>query len=420
MRGSRFATLFSGPGALSPFIAQIGDSWLEQAHVSTASLKWQAAHGFPTWTIGLTGGGLEFPIGSNFSASGKTSAEILSEQVASAAAAAETVVFVGGPTNDHRGSNDVAAGTTIANIKAIHAGLPGKTIIQATAGPGGSAADSGEILSASQLANRLATNAGIRALEGGRIIVLDAYNALVDTGNTDGRAAPGMLKDGIHPTQTGFYLMVRDYLMPKLRGRVAPRLVLPVDTTGWLNSNPLMAGTTTATPGTTGSWTVTGNVPTGFVLLGSGGTGMTAACSVGNDADGDYCQVRVTGTPSSDAFIRLMQNVAGSGLTVGDVLQTVSRIKVAAGQTGFRGLGTGFEARDTGTVIEERGGSSGTGNGNFPDYAIDVVQQSPRMTLPSATYTGNNSRCYVRADFTNGVAADATFRVYKLGAKKVA
>lgn len=405
----------AGEAHLDYRIASDGNSLIEQAKTVTSTLRWTAGNGPAVWASVAAGGKFEFPLNLNLSVSGLKSDEILTH-VSAINALAGDALLVTFHTNDNRSPNDYATATSQDNIQSYLDQCDKDLIVVLLAPPGGSAAHPAEILSPSQLANRIATNEWLKTKASSRIKIIDAYAMAVDPGETDGRAKPGYLRDGIHLTQLYAY-EIGEAIADAIGGRFKSRSLY--DPAGAINSNPAMTGSV-AVNTTSGGATIAGTIATGFSVTAVSGTGL----AIEVEAATEHGQrVRITGTPSAASQIFLQSVIAAASIAEGDVIAAVGRIITEdGGVSGIVELSAGARIRNASnaTIIETKAGGTSAGFGETPDVDLDGPFLSDRATVPAGPYHATNSIVYARVTCQTGVAVDAEFWVPFLKVSKVA
>ena len=340
------------------------------------------------------------------------------------------VVMVAPSANDR---NAWSAAQSIANLKIcidriVDAGMLLTILLDY---PHGAAAYTSLRLPNSAAAPQLdhwhAVNRWLLTQHGSRgIRVVDTPAILADFVSSEGQAAAGVTRDGLHLSPTGAYLVGR-VLAREWRRLYAPGGTLPfgnaeianqagVNSGALLSTQPYFAGTGGAV-GSGGS----GQLATGWTTqLAQGVTAAYSKVSTTGfggrsylDDDGppakDWQQIVLGGTATGTGDVMVLrQNVAA---TIGDVLRAAAEIEIDAGIAGISSVGLYIFHSGSGQQV--RAFAPQVTDAAWPAQALAGVMRTPQWTADSALFYLQLS---VRA--LNGATVSGTIRVRGMGAGK--
>jgi lysophospholipase L1-like esterase len=253
------------------------------------------------------------------------------------------------------------------------------------------------------------------------VVFVDAFSVMVDTAQTDGRAAAGMLQaDNIHPAPKGARLVGRE------RGRILASVVPLAQTltttavnyrandTGHPN---IWLGTPWTNSGGTLSGGASGTVAGGLqVVLGNVSTTATAVCSVISSPDGFGYMQQVVFTPGGASDTLTIQQAsaatAAAFVTAGEVyaqhMRVITTGTAAANVAYVRVRNQVIAGGNTMQIGTPSNSSVSAVAGQHPD--LDDVFDSPvPMVIPPGSITSLTSEVIV------GVSAAGTALTIQVG-----
>ncbi|NRF09385.1 SGNH/GDSL hydrolase family protein [Agrobacterium pusense] len=375
--------------------------------------------GWLYWLTMLSSDRIDFSSATDEGTGGQTTTQILAG-IAPVLASSASIVIALMSTNDR--TQGMTAAASIGNMADYQAQVlaAGKRLIWVAETPRGDLQDDALVLTGAQLGYHLRVREWLLAQASvPGVAVADPWMHMVDPADTQARARQGVLKDGIHESPTGAYLIARA-IAAILEQWLAPRQSLPTSVAdlfsadnpaGSLVSNGMMAGT----GGTAGANT-TGDVATGWTV--SATTGITAVCSKVTDADGHVWQeIVVSGTAAQRQCVAMTIPVTLPD--AGDILSAVARIEVEDGHSGLNGLPLTLNVTGTTTTEATAGYSGPVGtqiNMHMPALPITGPVKTAPITAPASPASASLT-LGIFGDAVNPV--NATVRLRAVAARKI-
>jgi hypothetical protein len=369
--------------------------------------NWAAFLGRQRWTLDHE---------DNFGVAGNTTAEVLARTDAALAATTAGTVILDCLTNDE--PNGISLAQSKLNYQAIidKIILSGRIAVLITPRPRDITA-SGLTMTATQFRAHCARRDWVLGLNapGQGIYVVDMWRYLADPSSTNGAMRTNYSYDGVHPGAIGGYwggkALAELFGEGRGPGLFPFRDVLVAQNTdvwnasytrGCVNSNPMLAGGTTAATG----YTVGG---------GSGVTVTGSKVTSGDRSDVQQCVLSGTASAGADVY-DFYQTITAGNLSVGDVVRAYADIEYDAAITGISSHGL--------TLIDTTGFNDGAGflsdstsvNNQavaLPNVAVSGVMRTPRLTLTHTTL-----RAGMKARTINGAAVALTYRMKAMSVRK--
>lgn len=413
--------------------ALIGDSRAAADFVnSTATEVFQNVSGFGYWLQCLTKGCVTFPQSENFAVAGYTTGDVVTngKHTLAAASTAKNVLGIV-EINDRATGSGIDAATTIANLTTIIQALidAGKRVFWITATPKGDSTFTAVRLS-NGTPNQLRYQNQVRDwqlhkapdLFGPNYIPIDAWSAIASRGSATGDAILGETYDGLHQGPRGAF-HIASLIVDHIKGLYPVRSLLSSSATDVYDAtynprgNMLPNGQMTGVAGTL-TTDVTGDLADSTTAITANWSGMTAVCSKVTTDTGDWQQVHITGTATSNVILQFRQQLASmSVVATNDVVAGMGEWEVDASSTGLRAFGLSVERRNSGTLVSRSRSGGSNGSGPWPAEATSGIWPSPsQQTITGAE---NQLQAYVNIDFINGATVDVTLRFRNLSIKKV-
>lgn len=405
------------PATVMPRVVIDGDSRVDQCmDGSTTNVV-----GWLYWLSMLTGGRFDFDNLADQGTGGENTAQILAG-IAPVLESDAGIVIALMSTNDRTGG--WTAATSIANMGSYQAQVlaSGKRLIWIAELPRGDLDDDDLVLSGTQLAYHLRVREWILAQASvPGVAVADPWADMVDPADTQARARKGVLKDSIHESPTGAYLMARA-VAPIIQQWLPPRQVLPTSAAdeysadnqaGCLNGNPMLLGD----DGTAGT-NATGDVATDWTV--SATTGITAVCSKVTDVAGlAWQQIVVSGTASQRQCATLTTNLDVADVAEDDVLVAVAQIEVTDGHSGLFGVPLSLTVAGS-TTVEAIAGYAGPLGTQINMQLPGMPVSGPVVTAPLTVPASPASASVSIGVFGNATGAiSATIRVRAVAVRKI-
>lgn len=329
--------------------------------------------------------------------------------------ASTVIVDIG--TNDE--PNGVPLAETKTNLMTIINKIlaMGKIVVLITPRPRDITA-SGLTMTAAQYRQHLARRDWYMGLHspGSGIYVVDMWRYMADPASTNGAPKAGHTYDGLHPGTLGAFWNGKALaeLLGEGRGPglIPFRDVMVAQNTdiynaadyprGCLNSNPMLAGGTTAAT----NYTVSG---------GAGVTNTGSKVTSGDRADVQQCVLGGTASGNAD-FYEFQKNDMTANLTIGDTIRAMADIE----HDGVSGLSAhGLVLVDTSDFNKGAGFLIDDGNVNTQG-AIAIPAFSGVLRTPPFTLASTSLRLAMKGRAISGQAVAGTYRLRALAVRKEA
>lgn len=377
--------------------------------------------GFLTWARMLTGQRARFDHSLNFGVNGDTSEQVLARTDAALAATDAAIFVILCGTNDGAWPGTFPGQTSAQRSIAAYTGIRDRVLAQGriclfvAETPRGDTAFPALVRAANSRGAMQQMRQWLRdqvATPG--CYVADAWADLGAPGVTDGTAIVGRLYDGLHPSSLGAYFIgkavaaILNHLLPPVS--VAPVTNSEIRTAdnpkGWINSNPMLAGTGGApAPGT-------GQLADGWSLRGT--AGLTYAFSKVTIAGREWQRVAVTGNTAAgyqEGFIR--QVIAANTFVAGSMVQGAGEIEWDQ-VAGVRRISLAMFNETSYVQI-------GDMHGNAADAlpaAVGGVQMTPALAIDAAGAAAEH-RFGISLEFNPSSAVDLVLRIGSAGVRVV-
>lgn len=397
-------------------VATLGDSRTDQDRFSDATNRNWMAEGYMAWLRFLTRQRFDHRFEDNYGVAGDTTAQMLARVPAILAATDASLIIIFGGTND-RGTANMTLAESIANMTAIRdlCLSAGRSVLFVAEMLRGDSTYTSSRLSGTQLARHMAFHTWLlQQQQVPGCFVADVWPATASPGSANGDLITGVTRDGLHPNKLGAYYLAQA-LAPQINAIFPPVSLLPASNsevysadnlTGDLVVNPMMQGTAGSYSAPTGG-SASGSLADSWTNQVGSANGMTLTYSkITRASDGKPMQrVVVGGTPSVAAatadLIRQTPNAAN--LAIGDVVEGLCDIDIAAGQSGCLGVSLRlFDATSNFTCADLAPNLAYTTD-FMPNVALSGVLRTPRFTL-----TSTNIRFMLATRGVNGTPISQT------------
>ena len=400
----------AGAASSVPRIVIDGDSRVDQC-MDGANTN---AVGWLYWLHMLCGARFDFDAATDEGVGGQNTVQILAG-IGPVLESDASIVIALMSTNDRTGG--MTADASIANMTSYQQQVldAGKRLIWIAELPRGDLDDDDLVLSGQQLAYHLRVREWLLAQASvPGVAVADPFADMVDPADTQARARQGVLKDSIHESPTGAYLIAAS-IVPILAQWLAPRRVLPAtnadaysadNPAGCLIDNPMLLGS----GGTVGA-NATGAVATGWTVAATAGITVVAA-KITDDEGRVWQEVTVSGTASQRQCATISIPLTAAGLTAGDSLTAVAEIEVEDGHSGLNGVPLILSLTGGATVEAVAGYAGPIGaqiNMALPALPISGTAMTAAVAVP-ASPTGGSLKIGVYGDAVTAISAAVRIR----------
>jgi lysophospholipase L1-like esterase len=434
---SRGGLLTSGArlGTDTVYFGMLGDSRTANSYdVSNYPYCWYEGQGIPAWMSYLSNNAVFMPPQLMFGVGGYTTADVLNYLVDPCLTAclqnnASFLLILAG-TNDRTGG--LTMQQSIDNMsmiltKCLTAGIWPVLIAEL---PRGDAANTSKRLTSPQLDYHFGYRDWMRykvpTLFPGTTVI-DCWPTTALYTSTTGDAISGLYIDGLHPNLLGARTIAQ-CITPLIAQRFATPGLLPSSATGlysadnprgWINSNPVMTGSTTSGVNTG----YTGNTATGWVCTrnstaaAAGGTNSVAVSKINRSNSSliqlTFANIITTGTAGAEWVV--YQDILAN-CTPGDLIEAVGAVEIDAGAVGICRASISVQFNNLsvteGLALDRRDATSPMPN----DINLVGVQRTPQVIVPVGLTVARLRFSLILAESTT---CSGTLRFGPIGAKKV-
>jgi len=378
------------------------------------------------WITTKTKGKVVFPADLNFAVGGDTTTLMLARLSAVAACRAKIVLILAS-IND-RGGAAMTADQTIANFRTMLSGLSNKTVWLIAELPRGDSTYTSNRITTPQLEYHGKVREWMRDVAPklySNVVTFDCYDTFAQWDSVTGDAILGYHHDGLHPSTRGAEV-ISTPIANYINATFPDVSFLPTSNSngysatnninGWLNSNPMMSGTS-GSIGSGGSGTLATNWTFARNSAAAAGT-IAAVLSKVSTSNGEWEQLVITGNTVSNAGpqFSIHQDITLTDITDGDEIEAFGEIEVDAGSNGILAAQISFRMENP-TVYESKSLDKRDASSPYPTTATSGVHIIPKTIICPPTITVCRIRCIIDfAESITGVSATVRFR--KVGVRK--
>lgn len=411
-------------------MALYGDSRTSGAHtnITAYGATMENAVSPAGWICAMTEGRVIAPYDLNFGVGSDTTTLMLARLNAVCQCRAPLVLLLGS-IND-RGGAAMTAAQSIENLTTMLDALTlaGKTTLLISELPRGDSTYTSNRISGTQLAYhgqvRSWMNTIVPLKYPNSVVVFDVYDTFAVWNSATGDAILGMHHDGLHPATLGAYTEAQP-VIAWINANLPKPAILPTSNSagydatnnpyGWLNSNPMLDGTT----GTAGSGS-TGNVATGYTsarnsALAAGAMVITNAKV--SKTNGMWQQVTITGNTAANSAPQyaFYQDVVAN-IAADDEIEVCGRVEVDASHVGLVGAYISMRYENP-TAYEQKALDRRDTNNPLPTISLAMLQRVTKTLVPPGTTVARLRMCVDLAESIVGVSTVVRFG--QVGAKKI-